>query len=191
VARAERLFTWEKVAASLETVYRDVLREHERAQRTEGLAGAQVEPEAMSADAVVEAGFAGAIAALDASRRALHDQIVEAAEVLTRCFQRGGRLLVCGNGGSAAEAQHFVAEFVGRLRPPAREALPALALTADGVTLTAWANDAGFDEVFARQVAAYGQRGDVLVAISTSGRSRNIVLALQEARRRGLQTVAL
>jgi fructoselysine-6-P-deglycase FrlB-like protein len=81
--------------------------------------------------------------------------------------------------------------FVGRLRPPARAALPALALTADAVMLTAWANDAGFDEVFARQVAAFGQRGDVLVAISTSGQSRNVVLALQEAQRRGLQTVAL
>jgi fructoselysine-6-P-deglycase FrlB-like protein len=70
-------------------------------------------------------------------------------------------------------------------------ALPAISLSADAVTLTAWANDAGFDQVFARQVAAFGQPGDVLVAISTSGRSRNIVLALQEARRRGLRTVAL
>jgi phosphoheptose isomerase len=147
--------------------------------------------EATTPAAVVDAGFEGAIAALQATQHALGARMVDSAETITECFARGGRLLVCGNGGSAAEAQHFAAEFVGRLRPPAREALPALALTADTVTLTAWANDAGFDEVFARQVAAFGTAGDILVAISTSGQSRNIVSALQEARRRGLRTIAL
>jgi phosphoheptose isomerase/glycosyltransferase involved in cell wall biosynthesis len=186
IVRANRLFTWEKVTASLETVYHAVLGEHRHA-----LVSAQPNFKAAAAGRVVAEGFVGAIQTLQDAQRTLGAQIVQTAIMLTACFERGGRLLVCGNGGSAAEAQHFAAEFVGRLRPPAREALPALALTADAVTLTAWANDAGFDEVFARQVAAYGQRGDVLVAISTSGQSRNVVLALQEAGRRGLQTVAL
>ena len=186
IARANRLFTWERVTASLETVYHHVLREQRRV-----LVSAQPDREANAPDRVVAEGFVGAIRTLRAAHRALGAQIVRTADMLTSCFERGGRLLVCGNGGSAAEAQHFAAEFVGRLRPPAREALPALALSADTVTLTAWANDAGFDEVFARQVAAFGERGDVLIAISTSGQSHNIVLALREARRRGLRTVAL
>jgi phosphoheptose isomerase len=140
---------------------------------------------------VVDAGFAGAIRVLQAAQQTLGTAIVEAAETLSACFERGGKLLVCGNGGSAAEAQHFAAEFVGRLRAPARTALPAIALTADGVMLTAWANDASFDEVFSRQVEAFGRPGDVLVAISTSGCSRNVTLALQAARRHGLRSVAL
>ncbi|HZO32569.1 MAG TPA: glycosyltransferase [Chloroflexota bacterium] len=191
IARAERLFTWEKVTASLETVYREALRQRPAVSAVGSTGGAYLGPAATPPTAVVDAGFEGAVAALQATRQALGARIVDTAATLTECFARGGRLLVCGNGGSAAEAQHFAAEFVGRLRPPAREALPALALTADTVTLTAWANDAGFDEVFARQVAAFGNAGDVLVAISTSGRSPNIVLALQEARRRGLRTIAL
>jgi D-inositol-3-phosphate glycosyltransferase len=189
IVRADRLFTWEKVTVSLETVYRGVL--HDQARRHPAAVATAPDHDAERATAVVEAGFAGAIAALQAAQRTLGRDIVDAANAMMHCFEHGGRLLVCGNGGSAAEAQHFVAELVGRLRPPARAALPALALTADTVTLTAWANDAGFDEVFARQVAAYGQPGDMLLTFSTSGRSRNIVLALQEARRRGLQTVAL
>jgi phosphoheptose isomerase/glycosyltransferase involved in cell wall biosynthesis len=186
IARAERLFTWAKVTTSLEIVYRDVVRERGRVPSP----AHERLPHRAPAD-VVAAGFLDTVRTLQATHLALGGELVRTAATLSACFERGGRLLVCGNGGSAAEAQHFAAEFVGRLRPPARAALPALALTADTVTLTAWANDAGFDEVFARQVAAYGQHGDVLVVISTSGQSRNIVLALQEARRRRLHTIAL
>jgi D-inositol-3-phosphate glycosyltransferase len=187
IARAVRLFTWEKVADGLESVYRAVLRSHQPVHAESADQPAPARP----ATALVADGFAGAVAALQAAQRTLQNEIVITAGRLTHCFERGGKLLVCGNGGSAAEAQHFAAEFVGRLRPPARAALPALALTADSVTLTAWANDVGFEEVFARQVAAFGSAGDVLVAISTSGQSANIVRALQEARQRGLFTVAL
>ncbi|MGE3912705.1 MAG: glycosyltransferase, partial [Chloroflexota bacterium] len=189
IARAGRLFTWQKVAASLETVYRDVLRD--RAPTRRPVDGLRAAPARESSATVVDAGFAEAILVLHATRRLLRQEIVEAGDLLLRCLEGGGRLLVCGNGGSAAEAQHFAAEFVGRMRSPVRSALPAIALTADSVTLTAWANDAGFDEVFARQVAAYGQPGDVLIGISTSGRSPNVVQALQEAGRRGLRTIAL
>ena len=194
VARADRLFTWETVTASIESVYRDVLRQHWPVPRSPDMGQTELTPmvgRGAAPLAVVNAGFDGAIRAIEAARQTLAAQIVGVAELLTRCFEDGGKLLVCGNGGSAAEAQHFAAEFVGRLRPPARAAMPAIALSADSVLLTAWANDAGFEEVFARQVEAFGRPGDVLLAISTSGRSRNVTLALQVARRRGLRAIAV
>ena len=103
---------------------------------------------------------------------------------------RGGRLLACGNGGSAAEAQHLAAELVGRLRED-RVPLSAVALTADSAGVTAIGNDYGFDEVFARQVRAHGRPGDVLMVLSTSGRSPNLVAAVRAARETGLRTWAL
>jgi D-sedoheptulose 7-phosphate isomerase len=100
------------------------------------------------------------------------------------------RVLVCGNGGSASSALHFVAELVNRLRAE-RVALPAVALCADVATLTAIANDTGFERVFARQVDALGRAGDVLVALSTSGRSGNVIAAAHSARAKGCAVVAL
>jgi D-sedoheptulose 7-phosphate isomerase len=100
----------------------------------------------------------------------------------------GGKLLLAGNGGSAADAQHIAAEFVGRFVRD-RAPLPALALTTDTSALTAIGNDYGFEHVFARQVRALGRKGDVLVAISASGRSPNIIAALQAARELGLVTI--
>ena len=115
------------------------------------------------------------------------DSIAAAADLIAGALGRGGKLLLCGNGGSAADCQHMAGEFVGRLtREIDRPALPAIALTTDTSFITAYANDAGFDGVFARQVAALGSAGDVLVAISTSGGSRNVLAAAEEARRKGL-----
>ena len=102
----------------------------------------------------------------------------------------GGRLLVAGNGGSAAEAQHFAAELVGRLRDE-RRPLSAIALTPDSSALTAIGNDYGFDQVFARQVGAHGRPGDILIVLSTSGRSPNLVEAVRAAKEQGLRTWAL
>jgi phosphoheptose isomerase len=110
---------------------------------------------------------------------------------MTTCLSNGGKILVCGNGGSAADAQHFAAEFVGRFKYPDRKGLPVMALTADTAFLTAWANDVSYEKVFSRQVEAFGQPGDVLFAISTSGNSRNLVEACAAARRRGLTCIAL
>lgn len=121
---------------------------------------------------------------------ALAAPIHEAADVMTDALRRGGRLLFCGNGGSASDSQHLAAEFVGRLRLE-RAPLPAIALSADGVTLTALANDYGFEAVFARQVRAQGRAGDCLVVLSTSGHSPNVLLALAAARELGLSSVAL
>ena len=114
----------------------------------------------------------------------------EAAYLIASALLRGGKLLIFGNGGSAADAQHMAAEFVGRFGAD-RAALPAIALTTDSSTLTALANDYGFDRVFARQVEALGKAGDVALAISTSGASANVLEAVRTARDRGLATVGL
>lgn len=121
---------------------------------------------------------------------ALSGPVHAAADVMADCLRHGGRLLFLGNGGSAADSQHLAAEFVGRLR---RERAPvaALALGADAVTLTALANDYGYDTVYARQVEAQSRPGDCVIAISTSGQSPNVLLALEAAQRLGLRRVAL
>jgi D-sedoheptulose 7-phosphate isomerase len=110
------------------------------------------------------------------------------ADVIVNALRSGNKILLIGNGGSAADAQHIAAEIVGRYKQD-RPAYAAVALTTDTSALTAIANDYGFEQVFARQVEGLGRRGDVLLALSTSGRSPNIVAALRTARERGLVTV--
>jgi D-sedoheptulose 7-phosphate isomerase len=110
------------------------------------------------------------------------------AEAIIAALVAGNKLLIVGNGGSAADAQHIAAEIVGRYRRE-RPAYPAIALTTDTSVLTAISNDYGFERVFARQVEGLGQSGDVLLAISTSGRSPNVLAALRAARARGLVTI--
>jgi len=113
------------------------------------------------------------------------DQI---AREFARCLKSGGKLLFCGNGGSAADSQHIAAEFVGRFMLN-RPALAALALTTDTSILTAVANDFGYDQVFSRQVEALGAAGDILVAISTSGMSKSILLACEQAKQKKITTI--
>ena len=117
-------------------------------------------------------------------------QITRAAAIIADALATGHLVMVCGNGGSAAEAQHLAGELVGRFRRE-REPWPVLALTADSTVLTAVANDYGYETVFARQVAAFGHQGDVLVGISTSGESPNVVNAACQARERGMSVIAL
>ena len=114
--------------------------------------------------------------------------IEKAARALIDCIKSGKKILFFGNGGSASDSQHLAAEFVGRYEKE-RRALPALALTTDTSILTAVGNDYGFDQIFVRQIAALGQKGDVAFAISTSGNSNNVLLAVQKARELGLYTV--
>ena len=118
------------------------------------------------------------------------DKLGEAADLLVRAFQSGHRVFFFGNGGSAADAQHLAAEFVGRFQHD-RPGLPAIALTTDTSALTAIGNDYGYESVFARQIEALGQKEDVAVAISTSGRSPNIREGILAARNRGLTTIGL
>jgi D-sedoheptulose 7-phosphate isomerase len=120
----------------------------------------------------------------------LSEPIRRAAALLVSCLRAGGKILVCGNGGSAAEAQHFAAELVGRFGVP-RPGLAAVSLNADTAVITAISNDFGFEEVFARQVNALGRPGDVLVALSTSGKSPNILRALQAANDGGLNAILI
>jgi len=116
--------------------------------------------------------------------------IRKCAEMITETLENGGKILICGNGGSAADAQHIAAEFVGRYETE-RRALSAIALTTDTSVLTALANDYGFEQVFARQVEALGSAGDLLIALSTSGNSPNINTAVMSARRIGCKTIGL
>lgn len=119
-------------------------------------------------------------------------QILAAAELMITCFQQGGKILLCGNGGSAADAQHIAAEFVSVLTQSfLRPGMPAIALTTDTSVLTASANDFGFEGIFARQVQALGRPGDVLIGISTSGNSKNIVQAVHSAREQGIFSILL
>lgn len=143
-----------------------------------------------SAEATLGEVFRAAALAHERARTSLVPTLARVCQRLTACLSQGGQVLVCGNGGSAAESQHFAAELTGRFKRE-RRGWPALALTVDTSALTAIGNDYGFDRVFARQVEAFGRRGDVLVAISTSGRSPNVVAAAQEGRARGLHVVAL
>lgn len=119
----------------------------------------------------------------------LDSKVARAAELIEQCLRAGNKLLVCGNGGSAADASHFATELVVRFMED-RPAYPAICLAGDGGLLTAAGNDYGFDEIFARQVAAFGLSGDVLICLTTSGKSRNVERALQEAKARELKTIA-
>jgi phosphoheptose isomerase len=119
-------------------------------------------------------------------------EILNAADLLSDCFESGGKVLLCGNGGSAADCQHLATEFVSRLTKDFdRPALPAIALTVDTSFLTAFTNDCGFDGVFERQLRALGRPGDILIAISTSGNSPNVLRAAQAAREMGIKVIAL
>jgi phosphoheptose isomerase len=180
IRRANDLFTWQRVASAMAGMYEQVL--------TQQSSMPQREADQM---AIVDNGFATASEVMLQSGKLLRNVVAEAAQAIVNAFESGGKVLVCGNGGSAADAQHLVGELVGRFKYHDRPGLPAIALTADSAVLTAWGNDASFDKVFSRQVEALGRPGDVLIGISTSGRSRNIIEAFDAARRQGLTCIAL
>jgi D-sedoheptulose 7-phosphate isomerase len=118
------------------------------------------------------------------------EKVESAAKLIIETFAGGNKILICGNGGSAADAQHIAAEFVGRFETE-RKALPAIALTTDTSVLTALANDYNFEQVFSRQIEALGQKGDLLIAISTSGNSPNVISAVMTARRIGCKILGM
>lgn len=134
-------------------------------------------------------------ASIEAKQALLADEktvktIYNVVDEVVKAYKNGFKILACGNGGSAADAQHFVAEYVGRFYYD-RPALPAVALTTDTSILTAIGNDYGYDQVFSRQVEANGVKGDILFALSTSGNSVSIINALQAAKAKGIITVGL
>jgi D-sedoheptulose 7-phosphate isomerase len=135
-----------------------------------------------------EKSLAAAVRSLE-SLNQIRPAVDAAAELIVGTLRGGGKLLICGNGGSAAEASHFATELVGRFDRD-RRALPALALAADGSLVTCIGNDFGFDQVFSRQIAALSRPGDLVIAITSSGKSPNILAALHESKRLGLKSVA-
>lgn len=139
----------------------------------------------------IDESFDSLVGAIQDARRKTRLPTLDSAHAICRSLARGGKVLVCGNGGSAAEAQHFATELVGRFEASGRRGLPVMALTGDTTFLTAWSNDFGFEDVFARQVETYGQRGDVLLVISSTGQSPNLLRAIHAARQREMFCIGL
>lgn len=176
IQRANDLFTWQKVTKAMSALYENVLVENqpERAKGADQLVS-------------VDHGFDTALEALQESRRRLRTQISEAAHVLTTCFARGAKVLICADGHSAADAEYLAASFVTRFQWADRPGLPALSLNGAGASLR---SDSA-DGMFLRQVETFGQPDDVLIGISTNGVSRSLVQAFKSAHQRGLRSIAL
>ena len=137
---------------------------------------------------ILDQAINGSIETLQSLKK-LQPEVARAADFIADCLTNGNKLLICGNGGSASDAAHFATELVVRFAKD-RPAYPAICFTGDGGLLTAAGNDYGFEEIFARQVAAFGLPGDLLICLTTSGKSKNVLRALEEARPRKLKTIA-
>ena len=137
---------------------------------------------------ILDKAINGSIETLQSLKK-LQAEVARSADLIVDCLTNGNKLLVCGNGGSASDAAHFTTELVVRFAKD-RPAYPAICLTGDGGLLTAAGNDYGFEEIFARQVAAFGMPGDLLICLTTSGKSKNVRRALEEARSRKLKAIA-
>jgi len=140
--------------------------------------------------AIIQGAFERHTGVVAESMQQIVPDVERSAAILLAALGRGKKVLVCGNGGSAADSQHFAAELVGRYKRE-RRAYPAIALTTDTSALTCIGNDYGFENIFKRQVEALGTKGDVLVALSTSGKSKNILAAIAEARKRNMKVIVL
>jgi D-sedoheptulose 7-phosphate isomerase len=134
--------------------------------------------------------FLDSIAVKQEAERMLPQQVARAVVAMTDCLRTGGKIMACGNGGSAADAQHFAAELIGRFERE-RPELAAIALTTDTSILTAVGNDYGYDEIFSKQVRGLGKKSDILIGISTSGNSKNVVKAIEIAKTMGIKIIAL
>ena len=134
--------------------------------------------------------FLDSIAVKQAAEKILPEQVSHAVVAMTNCLRAGGKIMACGNGGSAADAQHFAAELIGRFERE-RQELAAIALTTDTSILTAVGNDYSYDEIFSKQVRGLGKKGDILIGISTSGNSKNVVKAIEAAKKMGIKIIAL
>ena len=180
IRHVNQQFTWPRVVSLLSALYESVL-----------------SPQAATLDRdtasliAIERRFESAQIALRQSQQLLSKDILAVAKRIGQCFRQGGKVLICGNGGSAADSQHFAAELVGRFQSPDRAGLPAIALTADTALITAWSNDIGYSDIFARQTSTFAQPKDILIALSTSGRSPNLVKAVEVARQRQTTTIGL
>ena len=144
----------------------------------------------MDIKTLIHQNFMESIATKQKALSTMDEAIQKAVELIIAVFRQGKKILICGNGGSAADAQHFAAEFTGRYEME-RNPLPAIALTTDTSAITAIGNDYGFDVVFSKQVEALGNSGDILFAISTSGNSENVIKAIEVAKIKGLHIIVM
>lgn len=133
--------------------------------------------------------FLDSIAVKQEAEKVLPDPIARGVLAIVECLRAGGKVMACGNGGSAADAQHFAAELVGRFERE-RQELAAIALTTDSSILTAIGNDYGYDDIFSKQVRGLGKKDDILLGISTSGNSKNVVKAIEAAKKIGMKVIA-
>lgn len=179
IERVNTFFTWETVAQSLATLYEKIM--YSEGSRNEFEKASQI----------IDKNFNALIEATHRTQDTLRIPLINAGKILSRCLAGGGKVLLCGNGGSAMDAQHFAVELVGHFILDRRGALPVLALNTDTSILTAVGNDFSFEEIFSRQVEAFGQPGDVFIGISTSGDSENVMRAMQEARRKNMICIGL
>jgi D-inositol-3-phosphate glycosyltransferase len=168
----QRNFSWKKIAGQIHDCYEGIHANQQKMQQQEF--------------EMIQRAFEEGARTFERTARELSTKVALAGEMMSSALKAGHKILVCGNGGSAAESQHFVAELVGRFEVPHRKGLPAISLNADTAIITAWANDFGYDDVFARQVQAYGNQGDILLCLSTSGNSDNIIKAMQMAKKKGI-----
>ncbi len=168
-------FTWKKIAEQIHDCYEAIHANQQKMQQQEF--------------EMIQQAFEEGARTFEQTARTLSTEVALAGEMMSKALKAGNKILVCGNGGSAAESQHFVAELVGRFEVPHRKGLSAISLNADMAIITAWANDFGFDDVFARQVQAYGTQGDVLLCLSTSGNSDNIIKAMQMAKKKNMSCI--
>lgn len=177
--RVEKQFTWDKVTRNIIDVYEHVT------TSTYVSNGCQQDL------GVIGKGFAELIQVAKRTEKVLNTSVLEASKVLGRCLLQEGKVMICGNGGSASDAQHFAAELVGRFDIENRPALPGVSLNTDTSVMTSLANDYGYERVFARQVEGLGNPQDVLVGISTSGNSANVLEAFRTAKKKNIKCISL
>lgn len=180
IKRVNTFFTWETVSQRVSALYSHILNESRSRTFTQE-----------KQSQIIHNNFSSLIHALQLSEEQLEDRLIQAAKIMSDCLSTGGKILTCGNGGSATDSQHFAEELVGKYMVPDRPGLPVLSLTSDMSIITAVANDFSFETAFARQVEAYGQPGDILLGISTSGNSENIIEAFRTARENNMVTIGL
>lgn len=175
VDRVNKRFTWKKVTEQVANLYESTITQNTEITLINDL----------------KSYFHQASEVFISAAKNLPEKILAISEKMYEVLQAGNKIMICGNGGSAAESQHFVAELVGRFQIKQRPGYAVIALTSDTTIITAWANDFSYDDIFKRQVQALGRAGDMLICLSTSGESPNIVRAIQEAKAIGITTVGL
>lgn len=180
IQRVNTFFTWETIAQNVSLLYQKIFTDSNEEILTDER---QL--------AIIDDNIESLIDALQHSQQTLASSLIDAANIISTTLAANGKILVCGNGGSATDAQHMAVELVGRYMISERIGLPVMSLTSDMSILTAWSNDFSFETVFARQVEAYGQEGDVLLGISTSGNSKNVLEALKTAREKNMICIGL